>query len=151
MNKIYLKGAFASFLWVIALTVIMFYCNSCTAQVPRVLAWDYDFTQYADSSIYFVLYQKIDTDTGFTVFDTTGAQVLEYELLQYRPLYNFSWRSWRATAVQHDPAWHDTLWSYESLPSNTVRVFFKALPPAPIDSIDGLNYETIKVGDIPQL
>lgn len=130
------------------LIFLLIVCASCSAQetVVRGFAWDYDFTGYPDSSVYFILYQKADPDTTFTVWDTTSAQVLFYDVIDSRPLYNFTWREWNVAAIMHT-----TDWSFESVPSNTLRVYFRALPPAPIDSINGLSTRMIDVGDIPQL
>ena len=123
-------------------------CKSCTAQETAVkgFEWDYDFADYPDSSIHFILYQKADPDTAFTVFDTTGANQLDYDTIDMTPLYNFTWREWNVTAILHT-----TDWSFQSAPSNTVRVYFRTLPPAPIDSINGARATYINVGDIPQL
>lgn len=133
---------FITFLFICLFSI----CACSQNTVVKGFIWDYDFTPYPDSSIYFIFYQKADSDTAFTVWDTTAVQVLDYDIIDFRPLYNFTWREWNATAIMHT-----TDWSFESAPSNTVRIYFRALPPASIDSIDGLKAEYINIGEIPQL
>lgn len=126
---------------------------SCQNYAWRALAWDYDFSSYPDSTIHFIVYHKAETDTGFYAYDTTGANALEWNLLQFRPFYNFTWRSFYATAIQYNgpdidnPI--DSLFSFESGPSDTVRAYFRALPPGSIGS--GIELEKIKIEDIPKL
>jgi len=136
----------------ISFLLALFVTIGCTQNtVIKGFAWDYDFTEYSANSIYFILYQKAETDTGFTVFDTTEVNALSYDTYQMTPLYNFTYRDWFVTAVQHDPSWADSNWSFESQPSNTLHVYFRALPPAPVDSVNGMRAEYIDVGKIPQL
>ena len=131
--------------------VIAFTCNSCQAQeyVARGVTWEYDFTPYEWGAVHFIIYAKIDADTSFAALDTTASGALEYDLLDKPWLYNFKWRSLNATAILYDALADD--WSYESPPSNTVREYFRTLPPAPIDTIDGLKVEYIDLGKIPDL
>lgn len=136
------------FIGIAVLIFLAFTCNSCSAQETAVkgFAWDYDFADYPDSSIHFILYQKADPDTAFTVWDTTASNAIDYDIIDSRPLYNFTWREWNVTAILHT-----TDWSYESAPSNTLRIYFRALPPAPLDSLNGVQARYINIGDIPQL
>ena len=134
-------------IFTIFLFVLLFSICACSQNtVVKGFEWDYDFTPYPDSSIHFVFYQKADPDTVFTVWDTTAAQVLNYDVIDSRPLYNFTWREWYVTAIMHTIDW-----SFESAHSNTLRIYFRALPPAPLDSVNGLQGEYIDVGEIPQL
>ena len=123
---------------------------ACSSQdyVVKGFLWDYDFTGYADSSIYFILYQKADPDTNFTVWDTTVVQVKDYDVLEFKPLYNFTHREWYVTAIQHEKTWPDSNWSYESGRSNIVREYFRALPPAGVDSLNGMKAVYIDLGNI---
>lgn len=129
--------------FIIAMSVLFLgILSSCSAQeyVVKGFQWDYPyFAQYPDNSVYFVLYQKADPDTVFAVFDTTEVNATQYDVLDFTPLYNFTYREWYVTAILHEEAWADSQWSFESAPSNTVRVYFKALPPAPIDSTTGIE------------
>ena len=126
---------------------------SCQNYAWRGLAWDYDFSSYPDSSIHVIIYHKASTDTGFYAYDTTEANAVEYDLLQHRPFYNFTTRSFYATAIQYggpdfdNPL--DSLFSFESASSDTVKAYFRALPPESIDG--GVQFRTINIKDIPDL
>lgn len=126
---------------------------SCQNYAWRALAWDYDFSQYPDDSIHFIIYQKAETDTGFFAYDTTEANTLEWNLLEHRSLYDFKWRSFFATAIEYNgddfnnPV--DSLFSYESAPSDTISEYFRRLPPGSIGS--KIKFDKIKIEDIPQL
>ena len=150
-KKNLLKGGIAMLLWAIALTVLLGFCNSCSAQdyVVKGFAWDYDFTAYSDSSIYFILYQQLDGDTTWNVVDTSSVQALSIDIIHMTPFYDFQYRNWMATAVQHEGTWDVINWSFESPPSNTVRTYLKALPPAPIDTTAGFRYVQIKIEQLP--
>ena len=142
----------ASCLILVAIMIIIsFMCNSCQAQVyvAKAVAWDYDFAPYEWKAVHFIIYAKVDADTSFAVLDTTAGGVLEYDLLNKPWLYNFKWRSFNATAILYDGLADD--WSYESKPSNTAREYFRTLPPAPIDTVDGLRVKMIELGKVPPL
>ena len=119
-------------LFILILSII-----SCAQKfAPKALVWEYDFTPYPDSTIYFIMYTKAENiDTGFYAIDTTEVEALRWDLISQTALYNFTWRNFYATAIQSGFAPGDTItvyWSYESVPSDTVREFFRTLPPAAI-------------------
>ena len=139
---------------IIFIVLVMAMAASCQNLAYRALAWDYDFSQYPDSTIHIIVYHKAQTDTGFCAYDTTGANALEWNLLDHRSFYNFTWREFYLTAIQYNgPEFGspvDSLFSFESPPSDTIRAYFKALPPVAIKSGE-VEFKTIKVEDIPQL
>ena len=139
---------------IILMVLILAAVAGCQNYAWRALAWDYDYTPYPDSTIHIIVYHKAETDTGFYTYDTTGANALEWDLLDHRPFYNFTWRSFYVTAIQYggtdfdNPV--DSLFSFESSSSDTVREYFRALPPDPIGQGE-LIFDKIKIEDIPQL
>jgi hypothetical protein len=146
-----MRAAILCLLVAILCFILLIEVNSCTAQTSvRGFAWEYDFSQYEDNSIYFILYQKVDTDTSFNVWDTTAVNALHYDVIGFGPLYNFTWREWCVTAIQHKDSWDPDMWSFESARSDTLRVYFRALPPAPIGGGE-IHAEYIDVGKIPEL
>ena len=138
---------------IILMVFILAAVASCQNYAYRALVWDYDYTPWPDSTIHIIIYHKAEMDTGFYAYDTTGANALEWNLLDYRPFYNFTWRQFYATAIQYGgPDFDspiDSLFSFESRPSDTVRAYFRALPPDPIG--EGFEFDKIKIEDIPQL
>jgi len=134
----------------ILLTMVM--SSSSQNLVPRAVEYDYPhLADYADSSIYFILYQKADPDTVFSAIDTSEVQSLEMDLVKKTWLYDFTWREFYVTAIQHEQSWPDSNWSFESNPSNVVREYFRALPPAGLDTTNGIAIKRINVGEIPGL
>ena len=140
---------FSSLATAFILITIMFFCSSCNAQnlAPQALEWDYNYVAWPESTIYIIIYSKTDADTSFAVLDTTGPNALEWSLIDNPHFYDFTWRTFYATAIKHYPEWADSLWSYESPPSNQVREYFKTLPPDGID--DNLSFRMIDLGTIP--
>lgn len=132
---------------------LLFVVSACAQNfAPRHLVWEYPYFQdYPDSSIHFIVYSRIPADSTYTVLDTTGAEVLSYDLFGVPELYDFRTHSFIVTAILHEPAWPDTQWSYESDPSNEISEYFKALPPQGIDSLAGLEFQYIDLGEVPRV
>jgi len=121
----------------ILLFILILAVTGCAQNLaPRLLMWDYDFTPYPDSTIHIIIYQKSAADTSFGILDTTAANALQFDLWALDSLYSFIERDFFATAVQYNGpdiyAPIDSLFSYESAPSDTVGEYFRAKPPASI-------------------
>jgi hypothetical protein len=149
-----LKIAAGCFIIAFILIILLIFVNSCSGQnlVPRSVVWEYpNLTDYPDSSIHFIVYMRAEPDTTFTVLDTTAAEAMDMDLLSKTWLYNFTWRTFYVTAIMHQEIWPDSNWTYESKPSNSVGEYFRALPPIPIDTVDGLQFRKINAGEVPAL
>lgn len=148
------KEVIEMFKKIIIMVLMLAAVASCQNYAFRALAWEYDFTPYPDSTIHIIVYHKAQTDTGFYAYDTTGASAVEWNLLDHRPFYNFTWRQFYLTAIQYNgPDFKspvDSLFSFESRPSDTIRAYFKALPPGAINPGE-LILEKINIKDLPQL